>query len=119
MANNPLPFFHTEARTTVELTDAMREVGSWELLAHPSKPDSDHVLRRAGKLCEESGEVMGAVLKMAEGTRDRGHLRDEIGDVLICVLALCFTAGIDPGEAFADRWNDDVRHRLVQLRVDL
>lgn len=119
MADNQLPFFHTEPRTVVDLVDATLQIGAWEKLSHPSKLGSDHLVRRAGKLCEEAGEVMGAALKMGEGTRTRDHLRDEIGDVLISLLALCYSAGIDPETAFESRWNDDVRHRGVRVRVDL
>lgn len=101
----------------MSLTEAMRAVGAWEKLAHPSAPGSDHVIRRAGKLCEEAGEVMGAALKMSEGTRSKQDLKDEVGDLLITALALCYSAGLDPEECFEDRWNNDVRARNVRLRV--
>lgn len=57
-------------------------------------PDRTDPIWRAGKLCEEAGEVMGAVIKMDEGRKTLDDLRMELAQVVICAMALAESAGI-------------------------
>lgn len=50
---------------------------------------------RASKLCEEAGEVMGAVIKMDEGRKTLADLAQESAQATICLMALAESAGFD------------------------
>lgn len=89
----------------VTIADLQAAVAKWQDVDGASR------LLKAGKLCEEAGEVMGAVVKMREGRRTVGDLADELADVLIVAAGLAALADVDLGAAVARRWNADVRHR--------
>lgn len=42
----------------------------------------------AAKLAEETGEVCGAFIKLAEGRRELADVQDELGDVLVVLSVL-------------------------------
>lgn len=67
-------------------------------------PDMTAPIHRAAKLAEEAGEVVGAVIKIAEGRKTKFDLADELGDLMLCALALADSAGIDLLAAAAMRW---------------
>jgi NTP pyrophosphatase (non-canonical NTP hydrolase) len=67
-------------------------------------PERTAPIWRAAKLCEESGEVMGAVIKMGEGRKSLEDLRLESAQVVICAMALAESAGFDLWAAVADEW---------------
>lgn len=60
---------------------------------------------RAMKLGEEAGEVLGAVVKMAEGRKSVHDLAQETAQLVICALALAQSAGFDLEGAIADEWD--------------
>lgn len=63
-------------------------------------------LHAALQLCEESGEVVRAVLKEDLGVRPdtRGRVDEEIGDVLLAVLALADRHGLSAEECLRVRF---------------
>lgn len=83
-------------------------------------PSSDEVLRwvrerwpdhcdptwRAMKLAEEAGEVVGAVVKMAEGRKTKADLATEMAQLVMCVLGLAAAADIDLDVAVRNEWAD-------------
>lgn len=68
-------------------------------------PDRTTTIWRAAKLCEESGEVMGAVIKMDEGRKTVADLRQESAQALICILGVAESAGFDVFEAVAQEYH--------------
>lgn len=68
-------------------------------------PDRTGLIWRAGKLCEEAGEVMGAVIKMDEGRKTLDDLRMETAQVVICAMALAEAAGFDLRNAVTDEYH--------------
>lgn len=102
----------------IDLRQASEAVVTWQDACFPERTgDTPHgqLLAKAGKLCEEAGEVMGAVIKSRHiGERYTGHTLDkvdeELGDVIITWLAVCGHRGIDPEAILRERW-DSVRRR--------
>lgn len=72
-------------------------------------PDRCTPIWRAAKLCEEAGEVMGAVIKMDEGRKTLADLRQETAQVVICAMALAQSAGFDIREAVSDEYEHATR----------
>lgn len=56
------------------------------------------------ELCEESGEVAGAVVKLPEGRATLEDLDDEIGDVLIVLSQIAARRGTTLEELRANRF---------------
>lgn len=67
-------------------------------------PDCTGPLWRAAKLCEEAGEVMGAVVKMHEGRKTLADLAQETAQVVICAMALAESAGFGLDAAVSDEF---------------
>lgn len=108
--------------------------GSWSLVDSPASatthPGFDHPLtaldslavtvgvhldrlgvqrsdwQRVAKVGEEGGEVVGALLKRAEGRADTAHLLAELGDVFLAALAAADQLGVTPSMIIATRWAD-------------
>lgn len=102
---------------TIDLRQASLAVETWQDACFPEKAGdgNEQLLSKAGKLCEEAGEVMGAVIKSRHNTPrhaafGREQIETEIGDVLVTVLALCAHLNVDPEEVLRDRW-ESVRRR--------
>lgn len=101
----------------IDLLQASRAVEKWQDACFPEKAGrgAEQLLSKAGKLCEEAGEVMGAVIKSRHTTErhaafGRDRIVGEVGDVLITVLALCAHLDVDPEDVLRDRW-ESVRRR--------
>lgn len=62
--------------------------------------------QRVAKVGEEGGEVVGALLKRAEGRADTAHLLAELGDVFLAALAAADQLGVTPSTIIAARWAD-------------
>lgn len=62
--------------------------------------------QRVAKVGEEGGEVVGALLKRAEGRADTAHLLAELGDVFLAALAAADQLGVTPSAIIAARWAD-------------
>lgn len=65
------------------------------------------------KLCEEAGEVGGAVIKRDEGRRTDQDLRDELGDLLIVASVLASRLGTTLHELRHNRFLE-VEQRVFQ-----
>lgn len=83
------------------------EVGPWQRKRWPATATQE---RTALKVCEEAGELAGAVIKLAEGRRAPQDVRNEIGDVLISLAACADLHGFDLGDCARERWAE-VRER--------
>jgi NTP pyrophosphatase (non-canonical NTP hydrolase) len=104
----------------LDLRDFQAAVGVWQ-----SDVFGDHrdPTTKAGKVCEEAGEVMGAVIRLLEAV-PRATLQDvagEAGDVVISLAGLSELLGFDLDVAIAERWADvrgrdfaDVHTRAVR-----
>lgn len=75
-------------------------------------PDADTMKDIGLKLGEESGEVQGAIVKLPEGRKTEQDLKDEIGDVLICLSRLAAKLGMTLDELRIARWRN-IEHRLT------
>jgi NTP pyrophosphatase (non-canonical NTP hydrolase) len=64
------------------------------------------VQSRLNKLGEEYGEVVGAFVKMHDGTgrKSLADLAQETAQMVICAMALAEAAGFDLDEEIADEW---------------
>ena len=58
-------------------------------------PDRTSPIWRAAKLCEESGEVIAAVIKIDEGRKTPADLARETAQAVICCMALAESSGFD------------------------
>lgn len=67
-------------------------------------PDADTMKDIGLKLGEEAGEVQGAIVKMPEGRATEDDLKDEIGDVLICLSRLAAKLDMSLEELRDRRW---------------
>ena len=69
-------------------------------------PKHVHVQARVNKLVEECGEVMGAWVKMGDGTGRKSitDLAQETAQLVICAMALAEAAGFDLENEIADEW---------------
>lgn len=67
-------------------------------------PDRDTPLWRAAKAAEEAGEVIGAVVKMAEGRKTLADLAHETAQLVICAMALAESAGFELRQAVIEEW---------------
>ncbi len=56
------------------------------------------------KLCEESGEVAGAVIRLDEKRGTEDQIAEEVGDVLIVASQLAFILGTTLEQLRSDRW---------------
>lgn len=65
------------------------------------------------KLSEESGEVSGAIIKIAEGRATVQDLRDEIGDVMIVLSQMAARLGSTLEDLRNERF-EKIRHRASQ-----
>ncbi|MDV7193320.1 nucleoside triphosphate pyrophosphohydrolase family protein [Mycolicibacterium fortuitum] len=59
---------------------------------------------RVGKVAEEGGEVMGALIKRTQGRATTADLEDELGDVILAALGAIDQLGLQPSELVARRW---------------
>ena len=59
---------------------------------------------RVGKVAEEGGEVIGALIKRTQNRATTDDVRDELGDVILAALAACKQLGLAPAEVIARRW---------------
>lgn len=59
---------------------------------------------RALKLAEEAGEVVGAVVKIPEGRKQRSDLAIELAQLVLCAKALAEASGIDLDAAVSSEW---------------
>ncbi|MBS1694489.1 MAG: hypothetical protein JST91_19920 [Actinobacteria bacterium] len=62
--------------------------------------------QRVAKVGEEGGEVVGALIKRAEGRSDTAHLLAELGDVFLAALAAADQLGVTPSAIISARWAD-------------
>lgn len=98
------------------------EVGDWwadmptqaDVLAWVADrwPNRTTPIWRAGKLSEEAGEVMGAVIKVDEGRKTVEDIRMEAAQVVICAMGLAESVGFDLWQAVADEWKRSGDTRL-------
>jgi NTP pyrophosphatase (non-canonical NTP hydrolase) len=86
------------------MTDIQKAVVEWHDREWntPRKSTVDIAL----KLCEEAGEVAGAVTKLRECRvgASTANIRDEIGDVLIVLEVLTARLGTTVGQCLEARW---------------
>lgn len=68
-------------------------------------PDRTTPIWRAAKLCEEAGEVIGAVIKTDEGRKTIDDVKMETAQVVICALALAESVGFDLWQAVVDEYD--------------
>lgn len=59
---------------------------------------------RVGKVAEEGGEVMGALIKSTQGRAAASDLEDELGDVILAALGAIDQLGHRPSELIMRRW---------------
>lgn len=78
------------------------EAANRPVLLHPLSDAT----QRVAKVGEEGGEVVGALLKRAEGRADTAHLLAELGDVFLAALAAADQLGVTPSTIIAARWAD-------------
>lgn len=67
-------------------------------------PNADTLKDVGLKLGEEAGEVQGAIVKLPEGRATTQDLKDEIGDVLICLSRLAASLDCTLEGLRAERW---------------
>ena len=79
-----------------------------DVLAWTADRWPDHVTPtwRAMKLGEETGEVLGAVIKSSEGVggKSSDDIRVETAQVVICAMALAESVGFDIWRAVEAEW---------------
>lgn len=59
---------------------------------------------RIGKVAEEGGEVVGALIKRTQGRATDADLQNELGDTVLSALGAINQLGIKPSELIAQRW---------------
>lgn len=94
--------------TTLE--ELQERVAAW---APGGEPKEVWLLAKAVKIGEEGGEVEGAILKYLEGRVTRGHIEDELGDLMIAACAASALLDIDLMAVAARRFAGDVEHRIT------
>lgn len=69
-------------------------------------PDRVSVVWRAMKFGEESGEVLGAVVKESIGLKTKADIAQESAQASLCLMALAEAAGFDLNAAIITEWAD-------------
>ena len=59
---------------------------------------------RVGKVAEEGGEVIGALIKSTQGRATTADVEDELADVILAALGAIDQLGVDPASLVARRW---------------
>lgn len=59
---------------------------------------------RVGKVAEEGGEVIGALIKRTQGRATTADVEDELADVILAALGAIDQLGVDPTALVARRW---------------
>ncbi len=59
---------------------------------------------RVGKVAEEGGEVVGALIKRTYGQATDADVEAELGDVILAALAAAMQLGTVPSHLIAKRW---------------
>lgn len=59
---------------------------------------------RVGKVAEEGGEVMGALIKRTQGRASDADLEAELGDAILAALGGLEQLGLVPSTVIASRW---------------
>lgn len=73
---------------------------------------------RVGKVAEEGGEVMGALIKRTQGRATTADVEDELADVILAALGAIDQLGADPTTLVARRWAQvSVRTRATLTRT--
>ncbi|SHX97364.1 Uncharacterised protein [Mycobacteroides abscessus subsp. abscessus] len=77
---------------------------------------------RIGKVAEEGGEVVGALIKRTQGRATDADLQDELGDAVLSALGAINQLGIKPSELIARRWavvsqRSVSAHRVSELEL--
>jgi NTP pyrophosphatase (non-canonical NTP hydrolase) len=67
-------------------------------------PDRTTPVWRAAKLCEEAGEVMGAVIKVGEGRKTNADVAQETAQAVICCMGVAESVGFDVWAEVAAEW---------------
>jgi NTP pyrophosphatase (non-canonical NTP hydrolase) len=88
-----------------------QEIFEWRIKRWPSPEDRSiwaylPSVKDAAKLAEETGEVVGVVIKLREDRGSMSDLADEIGDVLITLAVLAGRHNWKLGDLLAGRWKD-------------
>jgi len=94
--------------------DTQEEIGEW---AEHNFPGDGRVMA-VGSVVEESGELMRAVRKQAQGIRGTyeewdAEIRKELSDTLIALFQAAANCKVDLLPAFQERWAE-VRNRDFQ-----
>ena len=82
------------------------EIRNWQWARFPC----DEETRAAGKVCEEAGELMGAVIRLKEGRSAMSNIAEEFGDVFISLMGVANFYGFDAMNVIEARW-ETVRKR--------
>lgn len=73
---------------------------------------------RVGKVAEEGGEVIGALIKRTQGRATTADVEDELADVILAALGAIDQLGVDPTALVARRWAEvSVRTRDTLTRT--
>lgn len=59
---------------------------------------------RIGKVAEEGGEVMGALIKRTQGRATDADLEAELGDAILAALGALEQLGLTPSAVITSRW---------------
>lgn len=84
-----------------DLHDLQQQVAVWQA---ETFPDHQHPLVKAGKVAEEAGEVVGAVIKVLDGRRRVEDVAAEAAEVVVCLLGLAESLGFDLDVAVQEQW---------------
>jgi hypothetical protein len=85
----------------LDLHQFQQEVGAWQAATFPGH---NSPLVKAGKVTEEAGEVMGAVIKFLDGRRGLVSVAEEGADLVVALAGLFELLGIDLDVAVHEHW---------------
>lgn len=96
-----------------------QEIFTWRTERWPKPDDRSEIsmaltrlpsIHDAAKLAEETGEVIGAVIKVGEGRATYNEFKAELGDALIALSVIAGRHGWTLDELRANRW-EEVKER--------
>lgn len=100
---------------SIDIYLTQRQIAHWQNENWPEDKDNPLFgVLKALKMCEEAGEVAGAVIKQGRPGFSKQEIADELGDVFITMCGVAEAHGISLEDAIFNRWYTDVRHRKAK-----
>lgn len=99
-------------KMSVDIRMMQAQVTHWSQANWPDDTDNElfpHL--KALKMCEEAGEVAGAIIKQGRPGVSKQDIADELGDLFITMCGVAEACNINLESAIEYRWHFDVAHR--------